>query len=50
MQYGRAVAVVRYMTRVLSDLLSETYTETYADDVTAFESEERTNGEGEHNG
>ncbi|MDE3230455.1 MAG: heat-inducible transcription repressor HrcA [Chloroflexota bacterium] len=32
MQYGRAVAVVRYLTQVLNDLLAETYTESYADD------------------
>ena len=30
MQYGRAVAVVRYLTQVLNDLLSETYTGTYS--------------------
>ncbi len=30
MQYGRAVAVVRYLTQVLNDLLAETYTETYS--------------------
>ena len=28
MQYGRAVAVVRYLTQVLNDLLAETYSET----------------------
>ncbi|HEX8732205.1 MAG TPA: heat-inducible transcriptional repressor HrcA [Ktedonobacterales bacterium] len=33
MQYGRAVAVVRYLTQVLNDLLAETYTESYADDT-----------------
>jgi hypothetical protein len=26
MQYGRAVAVVRYLTQLLNDLLAETYT------------------------
>ena len=31
MQYGRAVAVVRYLTQVLNDLLAETYSETYSD-------------------
>jgi len=30
MQYGRAVAVVRYLTQVLNDLLAETYSETSA--------------------
>jgi hypothetical protein len=32
MQYGRAVAVVRYLTQVVNDLLAETYTETYSDE------------------
>lgn len=34
MQYGRAVAVVRYLTQVLNDLLSETYSEPLANDTT----------------
>ncbi len=34
MQYGRAVAVVRYLTQVLNDLLSETYSEPLANDST----------------
>jgi heat-inducible transcriptional repressor len=41
MQYGRAVAVVRYLTRVLNDLLTETYTETFPGESTAFESDDR---------
>jgi heat-inducible transcriptional repressor len=32
MQYGRAVAVVRYLTQVVNDLLSETYSESYSDE------------------
>lgn len=39
MQYGRAVAVVRYLTQVLNDLLSETYTETYSDDSAPYETD-----------
>jgi heat-inducible transcriptional repressor len=35
MQYGRAVAVVRYLTQVLNDLLAETYSEPYSEPYAA---------------
>jgi heat-inducible transcriptional repressor len=41
MQYGRAVAVVRYLTQVLNDLLSETYSEPVANDSTDSDPEEK---------
>ncbi|MGH2501046.1 MAG: HrcA family transcriptional regulator, partial [Ktedonobacterales bacterium] len=37
MQYGRAVAVVRYLTQVLNDLLAEAYSEPYAPTPDAFD-------------
>ncbi len=49
MQYGRAVAVVRYLTQVLNDLLSETYTETYSDASATFEDDDnRVEGDTTH--
>jgi hypothetical protein len=45
MQYGRAVAVVRYLTQVLNDLLAEAYSEPYAPTPTAFDPDGASNAE-----